>query len=49
MFIMKNEGSNDYKNLKTKERTRRRHGREQDTILTLREVDDAETFVRTDE
>jgi hypothetical protein len=33
MFIMRNKGSNDYKNLKTKERTRRRHGREQDTIF----------------
>ena len=41
MFIVKNEGSNDYKNLKTKERPRRRHGREQDTNLTLRKVDDA--------
>jgi len=48
MFVLRNDGSNDYKNLKTKERTRRRHGGDIQKTLTAAEIKKAREFTETD-
>jgi hypothetical protein len=48
-FIIKNLGDNNYKALRTKERTRRRQGEEENRVLTMAEVNTAKKFVDSDE